>query len=205
MDEGAGRGPTRSAGARVVLVDGFLAGYLRRGERDLLLFLPDAEPRRSQATREVARVLRRLALGREEGRRGMLLAEIDGGDATAHSAAAVFVEEGFVRTGMGLQLRPGIAIAGSRDGGGSMAEQPRTNENVESPAPDETRDTERERVRSSNDRDQAQERAGEAAPHNRGYDEAVRGGVEEGVEPLEEDVDPDSAAADVDRDDTSID
>jgi ATP-dependent Lhr-like helicase len=94
-------GPTRTAGARVILVDGALAGYLRRGERELLLFAPAAEPRRSQIVREVARALRDLAR-----RRGMLLAEIDGGDATAHPAATLFVEEGFVRTAMGLQLRP---------------------------------------------------------------------------------------------------
>ncbi len=120
-------GPTRSAGARVVLVDGALAGSLRRGERELLLFAPAAEPRRTQVVREVARALRALA-----SRRGMLLAEIDGSDATAHAAAAVFVEEGFVRSAMGLQLRPealgprpadGTAIAGAAPGDHAMAEQ----------------------------------------------------------------------------------
>ena len=105
-DDTAGRGPTRSAGARVVLVDGAFAGYLRRGERELLLFAPEVEPRRAQVTREVARALRQLMATR-----GALLAEIDGGDATAHPAAGVFVQEGFVRTAMGLQLRP---VAGSR-------------------------------------------------------------------------------------------
>src|SRR6185503_19676639 len=35
--DGDGHGPTRSVGARVVLVDGSAAGYLRRGERELLL------------------------------------------------------------------------------------------------------------------------------------------------------------------------
>ena len=35
--DGDGQGPTRSVGARVILVDGFAAGYLRRGERELLL------------------------------------------------------------------------------------------------------------------------------------------------------------------------
>jgi hypothetical protein len=43
------------------------------------------------------------------------------------------------------------------------------------PRPDEDRDEEQERVRSSNDRDQELERQGEQSPHNRGYDEAVRG------------------------------
>ena len=39
----------------------------------------------------------------------------------------------------------------------------------------ETRDSEQERVRSSNDRDQAMEREGQDSEHNRGYDETVRG------------------------------
>jgi hypothetical protein len=34
---------------------------------------------------------------------------------------------------------------------------------------------EHDRVRSSNDRDQKLEQEGKVAPHNRGYDEAVRG------------------------------
>ena len=37
----AGRGPTRTVGATVVLVDGALAAYLPRGDRQLLAFLPD--------------------------------------------------------------------------------------------------------------------------------------------------------------------
>ena len=59
----------------------------------------------------------------------------------------------------------------------------------------ETSDSERERIRSSNDRDQALEREGVTSTHNRGYDEAVKG----------RDVDPDSAESDVDRDDTADD
>ena len=100
-----GRGPTRSAGARVILVDGCLAGYLRRGERELLLFLPEAEPQRSQCAREVARVLLHLAMSREEARRGMLLSEINGEAAVSHTASRVFIEEGFIPTAMGLQVR----------------------------------------------------------------------------------------------------
>ena len=100
----AGRGPTRAAGALVVLVDGRAAAYLRRGERELLLFLPDAEPLRSRVAREVARMLFHLAATRE-GRRGMLIAEINGESATAHPAARLFVEEGFAATAMGIQAR----------------------------------------------------------------------------------------------------
>jgi len=42
------------------------------------------------------------------------------------------------------------------------------------PEPGETREEERERVRSSNDRDQELEREGITSQHNEGYDEAVR-------------------------------
>ena len=69
--------PTRAAGALVILVDGHAAAYLRRGERELLLFLPEAEPSRSRIGREVARMLLHLAATRE-GRRGMLIGEING-------------------------------------------------------------------------------------------------------------------------------
>ena len=116
--------PTRSVGARTFLVDGRAAAYLRRGERELLLFLPDAEPRRSQVGREVVRMLLHLAGAREEGRRGMLISEINGDAATAHPAAWLFLENGFAATAMGLQSRAlhgsisGIRVARSRSGHG---------------------------------------------------------------------------------------
>jgi hypothetical protein len=70
------------------------------------------------------------------------------------------------------------------------------------PKGNETRDTEQDRVRSSNDRDQSAEREGLDTEHNRGYDEAVRGqGSRKKTEEFE-DIDPDSAESDVDRDDT---
>jgi ATP-dependent Lhr-like helicase len=104
----AGRGPTRSVGALVILVDGAAAGYLRRGEREVLLFLPEAEPLRSRAGRAVARALLDLSNTREPGRRGMLIAEINGAAAGSHPAARLFAEVGFVVTAMGLQARPPI-------------------------------------------------------------------------------------------------
>ena len=103
--DGGGRGPTRTAGALVIVVDGYAGAYLRRGERELLLFMPPAEPTRSHATQAVARALVQLSTAREEGRRGLLLAEIDGLPASIHPAARLFVNEGFLPTAMGLQLR----------------------------------------------------------------------------------------------------
>ncbi len=118
----AGRGPTRSVGAIVILVDGAVATYLRRGERELLLFLPDTEPQRSRVGRAVARALLELSGGREPGHRGMLIAEINGIPAAKHPAARLFVESGFVATAMGLQARPpltppgtGVAAAAAED------------------------------------------------------------------------------------------
>ena len=43
------------------------------------------------------------------------------------------------------------------------------------PIPASETDAEHERIRSSNDRDQALEREGKISRHNRGYDEAVKG------------------------------
>jgi ATP-dependent Lhr-like helicase len=98
--EGGG-GPTRTAGAVVVLVDGFLAAYLRRGERELLLFAREDEPLRSRLIRATARTLAELSAPR-----GMFLSEIDGAPATTHRAVPLFVEAGFAITAMGLQRRP---------------------------------------------------------------------------------------------------
>ena len=68
------------------------------------------------------------------------------------------------------------------------------------PRADEMSETENDRVRSSNDRDQTVEREGLETEHNRGYDEAVRG--HKSSDEASEDIDPDSAESDIDRDDT---
>ena len=211
----SGRGPTRTAGALVVVVDGHAAAYLRRGERELLLFLPESEPSRSRVGREAARMLLHLAATRE-GRRGMLIAEINGVPAPAHPAARLFIEEGFAATAMGLQarterLRPrgygsldptGIGIAATDHGGGFMAEQrPKmSEETLENTCPraNEDSDLEHSRVRSSNDADQEMEREGLESTRNRGYDGAVRGKDLGDVN--DSDVDLDSAASENDRD-----
>jgi ATP-dependent helicase Lhr and Lhr-like helicase len=100
-----GRGPTRTVGALVVLVDGYPAAYLRRGERELLLLVTDAEPQKSTSTRAAARALMTLARSREDGRRGLLIAEINGTPAATHAQAHLFVAEGFTATAIGLQAR----------------------------------------------------------------------------------------------------
>jgi len=101
----AGRGPTRTVGATVMLVNGSLAAYLSRGDRQLLVWLPEAEPERSKTARAVARTLieRARATG-AEGPRGMLIEEIDGTTPTAHPLAPYLKEAGFVAGALGFHM-----------------------------------------------------------------------------------------------------
>ncbi len=95
----ATRGAARIVGAMVILVDGALVGYLARGKRLLITWLPDAEPERARAARQLA-----LALAHRAQRiGGMLIEEIDGLSAALHPAAPFFVEAGFKVGAMGLQ------------------------------------------------------------------------------------------------------
>ncbi|HTK28290.1 MAG TPA: DEAD/DEAH box helicase [Vicinamibacterales bacterium] len=101
----AGRGPTRSVGATVILVDGLLAAYLARGDRQLTTFLPDAEPGRSRAGHAIARVLVDRARGGADGPRGMLIEEIDGAPPPAHPLMPFLLDAGFVAVAGGVQVR----------------------------------------------------------------------------------------------------
>ncbi|MCU1386343.1 MAG: associated domain protein [Acidobacteria bacterium] len=99
----AARSPTRSVGATVILVDGALAAYLPRGDRQLITFLPDTEPDRSRLGRAVARVLIDRARSGGDAPRGMLVEEIDGMPASRHPLLPLLTEAGFVAGAMGLQ------------------------------------------------------------------------------------------------------
>jgi ATP-dependent Lhr-like helicase len=99
----AGRGPTRTVGATVILVDGALVAYLARGDRQLLAFLPDAEPQRSKAARAIADVLIDRARAGGDTPRGMLIEEIDGMPPQLHPLAPYLAEAGFVAGAMGFQ------------------------------------------------------------------------------------------------------
>ena len=94
---------SRSVGAHVILVNGLMACYVSRGEKQLLLFLPDDEPVRSMIGREVARVL--ASLVHDGTRRALLIAEIDDQPASRSPLAPFLVEQGFAATGLGYQLR----------------------------------------------------------------------------------------------------
>jgi ATP-dependent Lhr-like helicase len=99
----AGRGPTRTVGATVILVDGALAAYLARGDRQLLTFLPDAEPQHSRFGRAVAQVLLDRARSGGDAPRGMLIEEIDGRPPSAHPFSRYLSDAGFLSGAMGFQ------------------------------------------------------------------------------------------------------
>ncbi len=101
--ESAGRAPTRTVGASVILVNGALAAYVPRGGRQLTVYLPEDEPARSTTGRALARALAMLA--REEHRAGVLVAEINGGEPADHPLAPFLVEAGFNPSAMGFQMR----------------------------------------------------------------------------------------------------
>jgi len=87
----------------VILVNGALAAYLARGDRQLLSFLPDTEPEQSRVGRAVARVLIERARSGGDSPRGMLIEEIDGGPPDTHRLAPFLAEAGFASGALGLQ------------------------------------------------------------------------------------------------------
>ena len=103
--EGDARGATRSAGARVVIVNGRAAAWIGRGDWQLITSLPEDEPERSRIGRALARELVALAQRAPEGRRGWLIEEINGRKATDDPASQYLLEAGFAATARGLQLR----------------------------------------------------------------------------------------------------
>jgi ATP-dependent Lhr-like helicase len=100
-DDGAGRAPTRTVGATVVLVNGACAAYVARGGRALTVYLPEDEPARATVARAVADALAR--------RGGVLVAEINGAPAPDHPLARFLVEAGFTHSALGFTAPAGRA------------------------------------------------------------------------------------------------
>ena len=98
-----GRALMRAAGALVILVNGRLAAYLPRGDRRLAVFLPEADPERGIVARGIATRLFELATDVDGGRRGALIAEVDGVAVDDHPLAPFLIDAGFVRGAMGFQ------------------------------------------------------------------------------------------------------
>jgi ATP-dependent Lhr-like helicase len=118
LDKSSGQA-TRTAGARVVLVNGLAAAWIGRGDRQLIVSLPDDEPERSRIGRVMARELVAIARRAPEGRRGWLIEEINGRPPMEDKSSQYLLEAGFAATGMGLQLRVPrrpLALAAEEEG-----------------------------------------------------------------------------------------
>jgi ATP-dependent Lhr-like helicase len=102
-----GRGPTRTVGATVVLVDGALVAYLARADRQLLTWLPESEPQRSHAARAIANALIERARSGGDTPRGMLIDEIDGAPPALHFLGPFLTEAGFLSGALGFQATRG--------------------------------------------------------------------------------------------------
>jgi ATP-dependent Lhr-like helicase len=100
---------SRSVGAEVILVNGLMACYVSRGEKQFYVFLPEDEPVRSTAAREIAKTLASLVL--HGGRRALLISEVNEEPAARSALAPFLVEEGFAATGMGMQMRSAVRHA----------------------------------------------------------------------------------------------
>jgi ATP-dependent Lhr-like helicase len=99
----AGRGPTRSVGAQVVLVGGGLAAYIPRGGRQLSVWLPANEPDRAAAGKALADALSEVALlgGKRD---GLLITEINGAPAVDHALAPHLHAAGFLGSAAGFSM-----------------------------------------------------------------------------------------------------
>jgi len=96
-------GLMRVPGASVILVNGLLAAYVGRGEKQLSVFLPEDEPMRGTAAKEIARMLASLVT--DGFRRALLIAEINDAPASKSDLGPYLAEAGFAATAMGYQMR----------------------------------------------------------------------------------------------------
>jgi ATP-dependent Lhr-like helicase len=100
--------PQRVAGARVILYDGRLVGYLGRTEQQLLSFLPESEPQRGDARDVLVRTLADMAAPGSP----VLLSKINGNDPATSELAATLIDAGFAATSRGY-LNRGLGPPGS--------------------------------------------------------------------------------------------
>ena len=102
---------TRSVGARVILIDGALTAYLRRGNPNLQVLLPEEEPARGNAMRALAGFLVQTVQrteaeqGHDRSRTGMLIATVNGTPVAEHPIARALLDAGFQAAPMGFNVR----------------------------------------------------------------------------------------------------
>jgi ATP-dependent Lhr-like helicase len=111
QDGSVARTLTRSSGASVVLRNGELIAYLRRGNPNMQFFLPQEEPERSNAARDLGSHLAvsaqaEMQQGEEAQQRGgLLIATVNGEPTHLHWTARILQEAGFQAAPMGFNVR----------------------------------------------------------------------------------------------------
>jgi len=127
--EAAPRMLTRAAYAEVILRNGQLVAWMRRGNPNLLVFLPAEEPERSQTAAGLAHFLSargqtQLRDGSHAGgsHGGVLISTINGQPVAAHSMARFLMDAGFHPGPLGMHLRRILLPIGQ------AARQPRAGE-----------------------------------------------------------------------------
>jgi ATP-dependent Lhr-like helicase len=118
-DEGSSL--TRSVGARVILCDGALVAYLRRGNPNLQVFLPEEEPQRMHVARSLAEFLVSRVQGErgddDAGRAGMLIASVNGVAVAESVMARPLLDAGFAAGAMGFNVRRNLPPLPGAKGG----------------------------------------------------------------------------------------
>ncbi len=99
-----GARPQRTAGARVVLHDGVLVGYVGRTGHSVTTFLPDDEALRPRAIDALVRGLQ-LATGEGKNARAVLIKRVDGDDPADSPLATDLRDAGFAPTSRGFHRR----------------------------------------------------------------------------------------------------
>jgi ATP-dependent Lhr-like helicase len=103
---------TRSVGARVVLVDGALTAYLRRGNPNVQVLLPEDDPARGQVARALAEFLaayvQRAGNPEGRGRTSMLITSVNGVPVAEHPLARFLLDAGFQAAPLGFNVRRGL-------------------------------------------------------------------------------------------------
>jgi ATP-dependent Lhr-like helicase len=114
LEDSAEPGPrslTRSVGATVILRNGELIAYMRRGNTNAQIFLPADEPDRSNAARDLTAFLARSAqssMNDEEAHPrsgGLLIATINGQPVHEHWLARFLLDAGFSSAPTGFNIR----------------------------------------------------------------------------------------------------
>ncbi len=105
--ETAPRALTRAAYAEVILRNGQLVAWLRRGNPNLLVFLPPEEPERSQSASGLAHFLCARGQDRLRGasHQGVLITTINGQPVAAHPMGRFLMDAGFHPGPLGMHLR----------------------------------------------------------------------------------------------------